>query len=115
MEPFIFLLLIFASFRLTRLIVFDTITKFIRAPFINEWEQVDEHGNVEQFMQIKGTGLQAWVGKLLSCYWCTGMWVSIGLYTGYMLIPQVALPLISILAIAGVSAIVETLNTRWLD
>ncbi|MGL4521131.1 MAG: DUF1360 domain-containing protein [Bacilli bacterium] len=114
-EPFIFILLVFASFRLTRLIVFDKITQFIRAPFINEWEAPDENGELQQFMQIKGEGLQAWIGKLLSCYWCTGMWVSIFLYSSVRLIPTYAEPIVGILALAGAASIVETLVTKWLE
>lgn len=109
---FYFLLLVFASFRLTRLLVFDQITKWIRTPFLEEKEHQLEDGSVEIHVMIKGRGLKRWIGELLSCYWCTGVWCSIFLLAGYWLLPIYFIPIILILAVAAGASIVETVVQR---
>lgn len=108
MNGFEFFLLAFASFRLTRLIVFDKITEFLRRPFHETVVETLPDGTVEEYIVIKGKGLQKWIGELLSCHWCTGVWSAIFLYTLYHFKRELAEPLILILAIAGVAAVVET-------
>jgi Protein of unknown function (DUF1360) len=105
----------FASFRLTRLFVFDKITAFIRHPFHKEVEEVDDDGNVEIYIEMKGSALRAWIGELLSCYWCTGVWCSAFLYGAWVYLPQVAEPLIFILAIAGVAGMIESLVMKLIE
>lgn len=106
---FHFLLLALASFRLTRLFVFDKITEFIRGPFFIEWTELNEDGVEEVYMKPKEKGIKGWIGELLSCYWCTGIWSAIGLYVGYLVAPFLFKHIIILLAIAGVAAIIETI------
>ena len=80
-------LFVFATFRLTRLIVFDKITAFIRKPFHKIVEDQDEQGDTVTYLEIKGKGLQRWIGELLSCYWCTGIWCAVGIYFSYVAVP----------------------------
>jgi hypothetical protein len=101
-------LFVFATFRLTRLIVFDKITTFIRKPFHKIVEDQDEEGNRITYLEIKGKGLRRWIGELLSCYWCTGIWCAVGIYFSYVAVPHIAIPIITILAIAGCAGIVES-------
>ena len=110
-----FLLLSLASFRLTRLIVYDKITNFIRKPFHREVEEILEDGSVETYIEIKGKGLRRFLGELLSCHWCTGVWCAAGLYTGYLLTPFIFTGIIYILAIAGCDSIIETGIQRIID
>lgn len=56
-------LFVFATFRLTRLIVFDKITTFIRKPFHKIVEDQDEEGNRITYLEIKGKGLRRWIGE----------------------------------------------------
>ncbi|KUP09008.1 sporulation protein [Bacillus coahuilensis m2-6] len=101
MTSFEFLLLTLATFRLTRLLVFDRIFEFIRRPFLTE---VEEDGEV--YIVPKENGLVGWIGELISCYWCTGVWSAALLYACYMFVPY-SDPLIYILGIAGVAALIE--------
>ncbi|HDX9589450.1 TPA: DUF1360 domain-containing protein [Bacillus pseudomycoides] len=110
-----FFIFSFAVFRLTRLLVFDKITSFIRAPFIEEIQITEEDGSVSTYMKIKEAGLRKFLGELLSCYWCTGIWVSALLLLCYEWIPKVAEPIILLLAVAGAAAIIETIVIRWLN
>jgi hypothetical protein len=109
------IIFVFASFRLTRLIVFDKITAFIRHPFHKEVEEIGDDGVAEVFLEMKGEGLRAWIGELLSCHWCTGIWCSAFLFVAWMLWPQGAEPVIFILAIAGFAGMIESLVMRLID
>lgn len=97
-------ILVFASFRITRLLVFDSITDWIRRPFHKTIEEVNENGEIETFIEIKGKGLQAFIGELLSCHWCTGIWVSALVLAFYLYVP-VVIPLLIIFAISGAAAL----------
>jgi hypothetical protein len=111
---FVLILLGLSAFRLTRLLVFDKITEFIRKPFLNEVEEIDEYGKIETYLVPKDGKIKGFMGELLSCYWCTGIWASIGLCALYLIYPTVAFPILLILAVAGLAAIIETLIQVWL-
>ena len=98
-----------ASFRLTRLMVFDKITGFIRNAFMKEIEETDEKGEKAIYLVPKSGIVRGFIGELLSCYWCTGVWSSIILYLLYVTVAVIAVPIIVILAISGIAAIIETL------
>lgn len=103
-----FTLLILASYRLTRLIVFDEIASFIRRPFVEERYHTDENGAVFAVIDEKGGRFHAFMRKLLTCYWCTGVW-SAGFFTiAYWLIPTYSFPVILLLAISGAAGIMES-------
>ncbi|MCY8522967.1 DUF1360 domain-containing protein [Bacillus atrophaeus] len=110
-----FILLSFAVFRLARLFVFDTIMAPLRSLFHEEKEETDADGNVETYIVIKGTGVRAFIGELLSCYWCTGVWCAGFLIVCQALIPAIAQYLILLLAIAGLAGIIETLVSKHLQ
>lgn len=112
---FLLVLFSFASFRLTRLMVYDKITKFLRDPFIEELEVPEEDGSFVTYTKIKGSGLQKWIGELLSCYWCTGVWATAFLLLLYYWIPKLAEPLLFVLGIAGIAAVIETIIGKLLE
>ena len=107
-----FILLSLASFRLTRLIVFDKITAFIRKPFFEETEEQNENGTWETYIVPKQSGIKGWIGKLLNCYWCTGMWMATLLVACSYLWPFWSHLVIVILAVAGLAAIIESIVQR---
>ncbi|MCD5324658.1 MULTISPECIES: DUF1360 domain-containing protein [Pontibacillus] len=98
------IILVLASFRITRLLVYDTITEWLRRPFHKEIEQVNGEGETEIFIEAKGRGLQKFIGELLSCHWCTGVWVSALVYGTFLYLP-VLIPLWIVFAISGGAAI----------
>lgn len=110
-----FVLLALASFRLTRLLVYDKITAFLRKPFHKEITEIAPDGTVEEYIEIKGTGIRKWIGELLSCHWCTGVWSAAILYGGWVLFPQIGFPVVMILAIAGLASFLETVLSRIMD
>ncbi|MBM4764266.1 DUF1360 domain-containing protein [Bacillus sp. B15-48] len=98
-----------ASFRLTRLLVFDKITEFIRSPFFDEVKEGEDI-----YLVPKNKGMRRWIGEALNCYWCTGIWVSMLLLLGYLFLPVISIPLIILLAIAAVAGIIETVVSKWI-
>lgn len=82
------ILLSLATFRLVRLFTYDLITAFLR-----EWVADARHGT------FLGT-----VRDLLNCPWCTGVWFAFLAYVGYCASREVIMPLILILAIAGIAS-----------
>ena len=102
------LILGLACFRLTRLLVYDRITAFIRNLFLEEMEEVDQSGQKELSVPKKGL-IKGFFGELLSCYWCTGVWSAIVVCAFYYLIPFYSEPVILVLAVAGIGAIIETI------
>ncbi|CAM3664965.1 DUF1360 domain-containing protein [Mesobacillus zeae] len=107
-----FVILGLASFRLTRLLVYDKITEFLRSPFIGESVERDEDGHENIYLVPKGKGLQKWLGELLSCHWCTGIWVSAFLYVIFFMYPDVGWPAIMILSVAAIGSIIEVIVTK---
>lgn len=103
-----------ASFRLTRLIVFDKITEFLRAPFFEEEIEMNNEGEEEIYYVPKKGIPTHFFGELLSCYWCTGVWSTLGICIFYFMWPIYATPILIVLAIAGVAAIIETVVQRLL-
>jgi len=102
-----FLILSLSSFRLTRLLVFDRITEFIRAPFFDEISEENEDGEREVYYLPKKTGFKKFMGELLSCYWCTGIWAAALIVAFYYISPDFSTPIILILAVAGLASILE--------
>lgn len=110
----ILLVLGLAIFRLTRLIVFDKIMEPFRRPFFTEIEEKDEQGKVEIYLIPKEKGIRSWIGELLSCYWCTGFWVSLCVTLLYMTHSMVGEIFIFIFAVAAVGSLIEVLVSRVL-
>lgn len=104
-----FILLSLASFRLTRLIVYDKITAFLRKPFFDEIEEKNEKGEAEIYIIPKKSGIKGWIGELLSCYWCTGVWSAMIIVVASFLFPYWSNPVIVVLAVAGLASFVETI------
>lgn len=71
----LFFIFALAAFRLTRLIVYDKITAFLRRPFIDELEITEPDGSVSTFTKVKGERIKKvdWrIIKLLLVYRCVG-------------------------------------------
>ncbi|ARK30649.1 DUF1360 domain-containing protein [Halalkalibacter krulwichiae] len=108
------MLLSLATFRLTRLLVYDKITEFLRTPFIEDYEE-EQEGEMVVFIKPRGTGIRAWIGQLISCYWCTGLWVAIFLYGSWCFFPNFVQPVLVVLSIAAIAAIIETVVQQLVE
>lgn len=110
LDLFSLFLLGLASFRLTRLFVFDVITEKLRAIFL---EEVIGEREEEVFLVPRGTGVRKFIGNLISCYWCTGIWASALLVVLYVFFPVVGLWVAGILSVAAVGSLVETIVQKF--
>ncbi|MDK8182835.1 DUF1360 domain-containing protein [Paenibacillus sp. UMB4589-SE434] len=106
-----FIILAFASFRFTHLLVYDDISIPLRRHFIEPSAQKDEQGQVITVFEPLGTGIRRFIGLILLCHWCTGIWSALFLTALVLFVPG-AWWLLIILAAAGVAAIIETIVLR---
>ena len=101
--------LILASFRLTHLLVFDTIAEPLR-----RWvSAAPAQGTGAAYGYPPGRTrhgpIRAFLATLVQCYWCAGVWVSAGLLLSYLSWPSPVMKgLLLILAIAGGQALLES-------
>ena len=109
------LLLVLATFRLTRLLVFDRITEFLRMLVLDETLEKNEDGEDEIYYVPKAGKVRGFLGELISCYWCTGVWSTAFLVFLYYLFPAVCTPIVLILAIAGAASIIEAIVQKLID
>lgn len=99
-----FTLITLASWRLTRLFVYDAITKFIREQF---WD-VKKVGRSFELEKPK-TGPRRTLADLLSCPWCFGVWASAMVTFCYLISDFMIYPII-FLAISAVATFMSNLS-----
>jgi hypothetical protein len=78
-------LLAVATHKISRLITKDAITSPIRAPF-TQFEEAA--GEAELNESPRGHGVRHSLGELLTCPFCTGVWVAGGLAAGLVFAPR---------------------------
>lgn len=74
-----------ATHKLARLLTKDSVTSFMRAPFVH---LEDKSGTNSLTETARGRGLQRSIGELLSCPECTDHWVASGLVLGLLHAPR---------------------------
>jgi hypothetical protein len=82
------LVLALATFRVTRLVTTDTVLSRPR-----EW------------LWSKFPPESSWLGYLVSCDWCTGVWVGSTFAVAHTIVPTVTYPIALALALAAVAGI----------
>ncbi|MFS0787277.1 DUF1360 domain-containing protein [Shouchella sp. 1P09AA] len=107
MTWFEWMILIMATGRMTRLLVTDEIMEWFRQPFIELKEEGDS-----LYAYPKGRGLRKFIGSLLSCYWCTSVWVAVCFFVGFITLPAFFFPVFLCLSIAYGAAIFEAASRR---
>ena len=100
--PFDALLMALATFRLTRLVVYDKITRWFRELFADTREF--QEGGIT-YIEIKpfGSGFRHTIHDLLQCPWCIGIWSALIVMFCYFLFPW-AWSVIFFLALAGMGS-----------
>lgn len=93
-DPFLFIIYALAGYRITRAVIEDVIFESLRNRI---WERFPPH---------KG------LGYLITCPWCTGVYVATLLTTGYILIPSVMSIIATLLALAASIGIISKLLDR---
>lgn len=117
---FQFLILALASFRVTRLVVQDSILDRPRhwfhwhwPPTGSEWKTRPKHGksayvnaSEPKFRVVKGTFL----GNLTECFYCSGVWVSAGVLGLFLLSNPVVWWILVGAAVAGAQALIGNVD-----
>lgn len=99
-----FTLITLASWRLTRLFVYDAITKFFREQFYD----VVKAGKGMELEKPK-FGPRRTLADLLSCPWCFSIWAAATVIFFYLLTPYAFFPIL-ILAISAVASFLQILS-----
>ena len=106
-KPMDFFLLSLATYRLARLISYDKVTSWIRSPFVREGEGAATPEEVKE--KPAGEGVRLAVSELLTCSWCSGMWAGQLVYFGLRLMPSLARPFVSVLALGASEQLLDAL------
>jgi hypothetical protein len=96
-----YVLITLASWRFTRLFVYDEITKFFREQF---WD-VKKVGRSHQ-LEKPTTGPRRTLADLLSCPWCFGTWAVAITVFFYLSTPYAVFPVV-ILALSAVASLLQ--------
>jgi hypothetical protein len=99
-----YLLITLATWRVTRLFVYDGVTKFIREQF---WD-VKKVGKGYQLEKPK-TGPRRTLADLFDCPWCVGVWAAATVTFFYLLTPYMIFP-VALLAISAVATFLQLLS-----
>ena len=100
------IILALATFRLTRLFVYDKITRFLRDLFQHTDEEYTQEG-VTYFRKTERTnGPLRTAYELLICPWCFSIWAALFVSFFYYLTPLAWLP-IFIIALSGVATAIQ--------
>lgn len=95
----------FAAFRITRLVVYDKIARWFRELFASRREfQRDGVAYVE--IRPHPTGVRNTVYDLLNCPWCIGVWSALVVVFCYFVFPW-AWSIIFFLAVAGAGSLIQ--------
>mgnify|MGYP000847546965 FL=1 len=105
------ILIVLATFRLTRLFVYDKITLFIRDMFQHTEETSTQEG-VTYVSKVERThGPLRTAYELLVCPWCFSIWAGMFVVYGYFLNKEIFWIPILVLAVSGVATAIQiTIN-----
>lgn len=99
-----YVLITLASWRLTRLFVYDIITKFFREQF---WD-VKKIGKGYQLEKPK-VGPRRTLADLMDCPWCFGVWATAVVTFFYLMTPYAVFPIV-LLALSAVATFLQLLS-----
>lgn len=99
-----YVLITLAAWRVTRLFVYDNITKFLREQF---WD-VKKVGR-GLILEKPKVGPRRTLADLMSCPWCFGVWATAMVIFFYLITPYAVFP-IMLLALSGVATFLQLLS-----
>ena len=91
------LVIVLASYRMTRILVFEKIFKYLRDVFKRRED-----------LYLIGT-----LSSIITCPWCAGVWVTLLIFVFYYLVPF-GVVLVYVLALSGVASMVILLSNLLL-
>lgn len=103
-RPFDLVQLGLATYRLGRMIAYDSVFETFRSPFA---ETVPDGSGAGMTVRAKGTGAQHALGELISCPICVGTWVAAGLVYGLKLAPGPSRTFLAIMSSVGAAELLD--------
>ncbi|MBV9094484.1 MAG: DUF1360 domain-containing protein [Streptosporangiaceae bacterium] len=100
-----------ATHKLSRLLTKDSVTSPLRAPFTS---YRGTQGPAELKEEVRGHGAQKAIGELITCPFCTSVWVATGLMAGLIHLPRTTRLAIDTLA-ATAGADMLQFGYAWLE
>lgn len=113
MNPFQFVILSLATFRLTRLLVADHIMLWLRDMCVNVREETSPETGLLCVVREKPLrGVRLLFANLLGCPWCVGVWMAFLVIVLYIAVVLDVFPMgrviIYVFALAGAASFVQT-------
>ena len=99
------LLISLATFRITRLVVYDKITRFFREWFVQK-KEINREGLLFIELTPYKNGILRSIHDLLQCPWCIGVWVALVVVFCYSEFPWTWY-VVFVLAVAGVGSLMQ--------
>jgi hypothetical protein len=103
------MLIILATFRITRLFVYDKITHFLRDMFQHVEETYTQEGITYYAKTTRSGGPLRTAYELLICPWCFSIWAGLFVTYAYFLRTDIFWLPILILAVSGVATAIQVL------
>jgi hypothetical protein len=100
-----------ATHKLSRLLAKDPVTSPLRAPFTSYRGTA---GPAELNEEVRGQGGKKTVGELVTCPFCTGVWVATGLTAGLIFLPRTTRIAMDALAALAGADILQFVHA-WLE
>ena len=98
-------MLVLATFRMSRMIAYDTVMQTYRAPVV---EVVPHDSGAGETTQAKyDRGFRRALGELISCPICNGTWIAAGLVYGLCLAPKYTRTLMTVMSAVGAVEILQ--------
>lgn len=99
-------LLVLATFRMSRMLAYDTVMQTYRSPVV---ETVPHDSGAGDTTQVRRdvTGFKKALGEMISCPICNGTWIAAGLVYGLCLVPNYARTLITVMSAVGASEVLH--------
>jgi hypothetical protein len=101
LTTFDYVIMLLASWRLTRLFVYDSLTRFLREQFMDVVKVGRGHR-----LETPKSGPRRLLSELFACPWCMSVWTSTVVVFLYMLTAYAVFPLV----LLGLSAVVAFLQ-----
>lgn len=99
-------LLTLATFRMSRLVAYDTVMQTYREPVVEVVPHDSGAGDTTQARR-ETTGIKRALGELISCPICNGTWISAGLVYGLCLAPNYTRTLMTVMSAVGAAEILN--------
>jgi hypothetical protein len=109
-NPFEWLLLVFSTLRMGRLIAFDRVAEPIRKPFT---ETVPDETGAGETVEARGSGVTYSIGQLISCPICAGTWVAAALVYGIQMFPRPTKIFIAIMSTIGAAEFINSVTEAF--